>query len=196
MSETGPTENERLRPGEGTRDRIDRARHCIALVGPRGAGKSVLGGRLAVVLKRPFFDLDREIELAQGRSIRDLFRDGETAFREIEAATLEGILPRPGIVLAPGGGAILRQASRERMRSRSFCVFLDVPEAELIARLGDGGGRPPLTRLPFEDEVRSIARQRRPLYLECADAVVEVAAGESIDATFLRMRAAIPCDDG
>jgi len=192
MSESGPL-SER---GDRSRDPAARARHCIALVGFRGAGKSVLGALLAAELKRPFFDLDREIELAQGRSIRDLFRAGEEAFRDLEAETLEGVLPRPGIVLAPGGGAVLRPESRARLRSRSFCVFLDVPEDELVARLGDGGGRPRLTSLPFAQEVRTVARQRRPLYLECADAVVAVAAGESADATFLRLRAAIPCDDG
>ncbi len=193
MSQSGPV----IGPGVGAGDdaRGARARHCIALVGFRGSGKSVLGARLAAGLRRPFFDLDREIELAHGRSIRDLFRDGETAFRELEAETLAGVIPRPGIVLAPGGGAILRRASRDLLRARSFCLFLDVPEEELVARLGDGAGRPPLTNLPLAEEVRTILRQRRPLYLECADAVVEVAAGEPVDATFLRMRAAIPCDD-
>jgi len=192
MSESGPS-SER---GDRSRDPVARARHCIALVGFRGSGKSVLGARLAAELKRPFFDLDREIELAQGRTIRDLFRAGEEAFRDLEAETLEGVLPRPGIVLAPGGGAVLRRESREQLRSRSFCVFLDVPEDVLVARLGDGGGRPRLTSLPFAEEVRTVARQRRPLYLECADAVVAVVAGESTDTTFLRLRAAIPCDDG
>jgi shikimate kinase len=186
MSESGPT-----------LARADRARRCIALVGFRGSGKSVLGARLAAELRRPFFDLDREIELAQGRTIGALFRDdGEPAFRELEAETLAGVVARPGIVLAPGGGAILRPDSRALLRERSFCVYLDVAEAEILARLGDGGGRPRLTRLPFDDEVRTVSRQRRPLYLECADAVVEVAAGEAVDATFLRLRATIPCDDG
>jgi shikimate kinase len=175
---------------------IEQSKRCIALVGFRGCGKSVLGARLAERLARPFFDLDREIEMAQGRTIRDLFeRDGEPAFRRIEAETLAGILARPGIVLAPGGGAVLARESRDLLRSRSFCVFLDVSVDVLQGRLADGAGRPRLTNLPFADEVREVVRQRRPLYRECADAILEVGADESVDETFRRLHALVPADN-
>jgi shikimate kinase len=169
------------------------ARHCVALVGLRGSGKSELGAHLAARLARPFFDLDREIELAQGRTIAALFeREGEAAFRELEAETLAGVIVRPGIVLAPGGGAVLRAESRQLLKLRSFCVFLDVATDVLEARLEIGAARPRLTSLPFAEEIRAVARQRRPLYLECADAVLEVGADETVDESFRRLGALVP----
>jgi shikimate kinase len=169
------------------------ADHCIALVGFRGCGKSSLGARLAVELVRPFFDLDREIELAQGRPIRELFESaGEASFRALEAETLAGVVARPGIVLAPGGGAILPSASRTLLRARTFCVFLDVAVDEIECRLAGGGGRPRLTGLPFAEEARALMRLRRPLYLETAHAVVAVASGETFEQTFERVRALVP----
>lgn len=173
-----------------------KARHCIALIGPRGAGKSELGARLAAKRARPFFDLDREIELAQGRTIRSLFeQEGEEAFRALEAETLEGVIVRPGIVLAPGGGAVLRPESRALLRSGSFCLFLDVAPDVLLARLAAGPERPRLTDLPLADEIRELAGRRRPLYLECADAILTVSGDESIDESFERLDEVVPSGD-
>jgi shikimate kinase len=173
-----------------------KARRCIALIGPRGSGKSELGARLATKRARPFFDLDREIELAQGRTIGALFeQEGEAAFRAIEAETLAGVIVRPGIVLAPGGGAILSPGSRELLRQESFCVFLDVATAALEERLAAGPARPRLTDLPFAAEIRELARRRRPLYLECADAILTVAGGESVEESFRRLDEVVPTED-
>jgi len=161
----------------------------IALIGFRGSGKSTLGARLAAELKRPFFDLDREIEVAQGRTIAALFREeGEAAFRRIEAETLEGIAARPGIVLAPGGGAVELAESRLLLRHRCRSIYLDVPIVELVARLSAGGGRPALTELPLGDEVALVAARRDPLYLESAELVLKIAPGESEATTYSRLR--------
>jgi shikimate kinase len=171
----------------------ERAGRSVALLGFRGCGKSTLGARLAESLARPFFDLDREIELAQGRPIRQLFEErGEEAFRAIEAETLAGVVARRQIVLAPGGGAILRAENRRRLREGCCCVFLDVDESELVRRLAAGGERPRLTRLSLAEEVRALLQERRPLYREIADAVLSIPAGETADVSFDRLRALVP----
>jgi shikimate kinase len=168
------------------------ASHCIALVGHRAAGKSTLGARLAAELKRPLFDLDREIELAQGRTIAALFRDeGEAAFREIEAQTLEGVIARPGIVLAPGGGAVERLESRRLLAQRAAVVHLDVPAAALVERLRAAGPRPRLTELSLEEETRTLLERRAPLYRECADVVVAVDVAEKVETTWVHLLAAV-----
>jgi shikimate kinase len=164
---------------------------CIALLGFRGAGKTTLGARLAERLRRPFFDLDREIELAQGRPIARLFaEEGEAAFRQIEAETLEGIVARPGIVLAPGGGIVDREDNRRLLKKRCACVFLDVAEEALLARLA-GSNRPRLTALPFDEEVRSVLARRRPLYRECSDRILPIQSDEGVDATISRLIALV-----
>jgi shikimate kinase len=164
----------------------------IALLGFRGAGKTTLGAWLAQELRLPFFDLDREIELAQGRTLSEIFRrDGEAVFREIEAETLEGVIARPGIVLAPGGGIVERPANRALLKARTFAVYLAVPAAGLVARLA-AGGRPPLTALPIEEEVRVVLARRDPLYRECAARVLDIGAEEPVEATRSRLRLLLP----
>ena len=165
---------------------MTRVPSCIALLGFRGAGKSTLGARLAAELRRPFFDLDREIELAQGRTIAALLADGEPGFRQIEAETLEGIVARPGIVLAPGGGIVERVDNRLLLRRQAHSILLDVPAEVLLARLA-GSARPRLTSLPFEEEVRTLLARRLPLYRECAAQVLAIEAGESIETTISRL---------
>jgi shikimate kinase len=161
---------------------------CIALLGFRGAGKSTLGVLLAASLRRPFFDLDVEIALAQGRTLAAIFRDdGEAGFRQIEAETFEGVVVRPGIVLAPGGGIVEREANRRLLRARCRSVYLDVAAPLLVARLS-ASGRPPLTDLPLEDEVTSLLARRDPLYRECATHVLPIASNEAVETTFSRLR--------
>jgi shikimate kinase len=163
---------------------------CIALLGFRGAGKSTLGSRLALELARPFFDLDAEIEQAQGRSVAAIFReDGEAAFRRVESETLEGVVVRPGIVLATGGGIVEAAGNRKLLRERAFSIFLDVPAPALARRLAAGALRPRLTDLDLEEEVEMVLARRRPLYSECADRVLGIGLEESVAATFSRWRA-------
>ncbi len=139
-------------------------------------------------MKRPLFDLDREIELAQGRSIAALFREeGEVAFRQIEAETLDGVIVRPGIVLAPGGGVVERPDNRALLREHAFALFLDVDEGALIARLRGSSNRPPLTALDAEEEIRTVARRRRPLYQECAELTLSIPPNESVAQTWERL---------
>lgn len=161
----------------------------ISLVGYRGSGKSTLGRRLAETLRLPFFDLDREIEQAHGRSIREMFEeDGEAWFREVEADTLGGILLRAPLVLAPGGGAVVSPENRRLLRERSFVIYLEVDEIVLWQRLRGGSDRPPLTALGHREEIRRLLQERRKWYAEVADRVLTVSGEEAVDATFARLQ--------
>jgi shikimate kinase len=161
----------------------------IALLGMRGSGKSTLGALLAESLRRPFFDLDRELELAQGRSVAAILReDGEAAFRALEAETLAGIVPRQGTVLATGGGIVERDENRTLLRSSCRTIWLDVPVDALVRRLAEQGGRPPLTALAWDEEVRTLATRRAPLYREAATDVLAIARDESVESSISRLR--------
>lgn len=148
----------------------------IALIGYRAAGKSSVGARLAGLLDRPFVDLDQAIEERASRSIARIFEtDGEDAFRELEQEVLvEQVSSQPNCVLATGGGIVLRASNRRVLRGFGLVVWLDADAETLVARLKvDPRGRPSLTALGLIEEVAAVLSERRPLYQECADLVLD-----------------------
>jgi shikimate kinase / 3-dehydroquinate synthase len=157
-------------------------RHLV-LVGFMGAGKSTLGVEAAARLGRPFHDIDREIESAHG-DIGELFaREGESAFREVEAAFVRDACTRrqPGVV-AVGGGAVETQRLLDELDVLVVLLEVDAETAWERSR----GSRRPLA----QDEAAFRARYelRRPLYDAVADAraadvdgVVLAAAGVRFD---------------
>ena len=111
----------------------------VFLIGYRGSGKSTVGRALAERFGLAFVDSDREIEQRQRRSIATIFRDeGEAAFRDLEAQAVEAICSRcdeEPLVVATGGGAILRAGNVEAMRARGPLVWLHADPAELARRI-------------------------------------------------------------
>ena len=104
------------------------ATRTLVLVGYRASGKTTLGRRCAEAMRRSFFDVDLEIEFAHGISIREMFaQHGEAWFRDVEEATVADLLTRPGIVVALGGGAVLRPATRQRLRAATVTPCSCVP---------------------------------------------------------------------
>lgn len=146
----------------------------LVLVGLPGSGKSTVGRQLARRLGLPFNDSDHAIEQRLGCSIRDFFaREGEAAFRDVEQTTIGELMDAPSGVLATGGGSVLRQANRERLRNGGAVIYLRSSPEEAFRRVRHDANRPllqvedPLTRL------RSLQAERDPLYLETAHFVIE-----------------------
>ena len=137
-----------------------------------GAGKSTVGARVAEATARPFADLDALIEKRHG-PIPELFRRSEPAFRRIEEETLAEVLAGSETVVALGGGAVLSPLNRERLRSRSFTVYLDVDVQTAWERVR--GSDRPLAQL--EEDFRRLYESRQQIYTEIADAVVADADG-------------------
>jgi len=165
---------------------------AIVLVGYRGAGKSTLGRLLAHRRGLAFIDLDEELVAWRGASISRLFEEhGEARFREWETELLARTLPAPDHVLAAGGGVVESAANRRLLRTQARAVFLDAPVELLVARLRAVPGRPDLTGLPLEDEVRAVLRRRDPWYREVADRVVPVVGDESPAETLARLEGAL-----
>jgi shikimate kinase len=148
-------------------------RHLV-LVGMMGAGKSSVGAAVAARLGRPFLDTDEMVEATSGRSVRAIFAaEGEAAFRDREAEALASALASPEpAVIAAGGGAVLRDDNRARLRS-AVVVWLRATPATLSVRTAGAGHRPLLDADPAGTLAR-LAEERRPLYEEVADAVVDV----------------------
>ncbi len=151
--------------------RLDRT---IVLVGLMGAGKSVIGRRLAHVLGVPFIDADVEIEAAAGCTINDIFAQyGEAAFREGEARVMARLLEGPPCILAAGGGAFMNADTRANIRAHAVSVWLKA-DLDLLARRTAGRGHRPL--LNTQDPRQALAdliERRYPVYAE-ADITVDM----------------------
>lgn len=139
-----------------------------------GGGKSTVGRQLARRLDRRFIDCDAQIEQRLGMPIRAYFEtEGEDRFRDIEQQTIGELVGQPGIVLATGGGAVLREANRAALRSASTVIYLRSTPEELFRRLRHDTHRPLLQVQDPLRKLRELYRARDPLYRETAHFVVE-----------------------
>ena len=123
----------------------------IVLVGFMGAGKTTVGRLLAGQLGLPFLDADTVIEERAGCPVPQIFADrGEPGFRALEHETIAGLLGGPDAVLALGGGAV-EHAGTRRLLLAANVVYLHVPYAGAMARVGGDAGRPMLRRPGLAD---------------------------------------------
>ncbi len=141
-----------------------------------GSGKSTVGRHLARQLGLHFVDSDHEIERTAGMSIRDYFAArGEDAFRDLEQDTIDRLSGLPGVVLATGGGAVLRPSNRDALHSRTHVFYLRHTPEELHRRLRHDTHRPLLQVADPLQRLRELYRERDPLYRRTAHFVVEAA---------------------
>ena len=156
----------------------------IYLTGYRGTGKTTVGRLIAAELGCRCVDLDRLIEQSAESSIREIFESGgEAEFRDWESRCLERLAKTPTdalTVVALGGGAILREENRDRIRESGCCVWLTASPETLVGRIaGDPlseADRPALTKLSAAREVEEMLAKRQPLYRESADHIVSTEA--------------------
>ena len=143
-------------------------------MGLPGSGKSTIGRQLARRLDVNFVDSDQVIEQRIGCSIREFFeREGEPAFRDLEQEVLDELTRNGSCVLSTGGGAILRLANRDALRTRTQTVYLHSAPEEVFRRLRHDQSRPLLQVFDPLSRLRELYSVRDPLYREAAHFVVE-----------------------
>jgi shikimate kinase len=148
--------------------------HRIFLVGPMGAGKSTIGKYLAQHLKLRFADTDAEIEVRTGADIPWIFDvEGEAGFREREQQVVEEMTLWDDVVLATGGGVVIRPENRQALASRGYVVYLYATVEEQVRRTRRDRRRPLLQKGDPEEVLRSLMASREPLYREIADHIIE-----------------------
>lgn len=146
----------------------------IALVGMPGSGKSTVGRHLARQIGWRFADSDVEIERELGESIRSYFeRAGEDSFRSLETSVLASLMERPSLVLATGGGAVLREANRKLLSQRANVVYLRATPEDLARRLRHDTQRPLLQGGDPLRKLRELFLARDPLYREVANFTID-----------------------
>jgi len=150
----------------------------LTLIGYRATGKTTLAKLLAGRLGLDWIDADVEIERRAGKTITRIFaEDGEPAFRDLEAEVIADLCGKQRLVLAAGGGAPLREESRQAMRGGGKVVWLTATPETIYTRMSadptNPDRRPNLTDRGPLDEIISLMERREPIYRESADLVVD-----------------------
>ncbi|XKE44966.1 shikimate kinase AroK [Halomonas organivorans] len=145
----------------------------LILIGPMGAGKSTIGRLLAAELSRDFLDSDHEIEDRCGADIPWIFDvEGEAGFRDRETQMIRELSTREGVVIATGGGAVLREENRRVLRDSGTVVYLFTTVEQQLRRTAKDRNRPLLQRDDREQVLERMFEERDPLYRATADLVV------------------------
>ncbi len=138
-----------------------------------GAGKSTIGRLLSSELKLEFIDSDKVIEDKCGADIPWIFdMEGEDGFREREEQAIDELTMRNDIVLATGGGVVMREANRRHLSSRGTVVYLCTSVEQQLARTARDKNRPLLQTANPEAVLRELFARRDPLYREIADIII------------------------
>ena len=150
----------------------------LILTGLRGTGKSSIGRRLAIALRRPFFDTDLLIEQQIREPIPQYIgRLGWDAFRDLEHQVICQVAHQRGAVISSGGGVLTFTRNVEVLKPSGIIILLAADPAKLAKRLERSYARPPLTDQPnLEAEMSALWAQREPLYRKVCDLVLGVDA--------------------
>jgi shikimate kinase len=142
----------------------------VYLIGPMGSGKTTIGQRVARRLGLEFHDSDHELEAQTGASVSLIFDvEGEAGFRERETRMLEQLTRRHGVLVATGGGVVLRKRNRELLKRSGLVVYISTSVAQQLRRLNRDRSRPLLQTGDRKAKLARLAAQRNPLYEELAD---------------------------
>ena len=146
----------------------------IYLIGLMGAGKTTIGRMLAKSLGLPFYDSDKAIEDITGVDIATIFEfEGEKGFRLRENKMVKELVELDEIVLATGGGVILNEENRVRLKENGFVVYLQCSIDRIVDRTSRNSQRPLLNVDNPREKIQALIDERESLYLSCADFVID-----------------------
>ena len=146
----------------------------IYLIGMPGAGKSTVGKALARKLNLMFFDADQEMNKQTGVAIGTIFElEGEAGFRLRESQLIKEFCARDGIILATGGGAILKDENRAVLSHTGTVVYLPASLDHLWQRTRRDSRRPLLRTDNPRDTLKALLDVRERLYRQTADVIIE-----------------------
>ena len=155
----------------------------IVLIGFMGCGKSTVGKLLAAKTGYTLVDADSYIEQKENMTINEIFATkGEDYFRSIETEVVKELSQKEGLIVATGGGMVLKKENADYLRSTGFCVWLKVSPETVLERLRNDTTRPLLQRADKETAVKELMAAREPIYKSachaqvCADGNAEITA--------------------
>lgn len=159
---------------------VKKYRGNVFLVGPMGAGKTTIGRQLSELLRLEFVDSDHEIEARAGANIPWIFDvEGEDGFRQREESVIDELTQRQDIVLATGGGVVMREPNRRHLHDRGTVIYLQTPVAVQLERTSRDRNRPLLRTPDPRRRLTELMLLRDPLYREAAHIVMPTEGGSA-----------------
>lgn len=150
----------------------------LCLFGMMGTGKTTVARILGQRLGRRVADTDDEIRRWTGRSIPELFAEhGEDGFRDLERQVVEELAKLHDVVVALGGGTVLRDDNVASLALTGVLVHLDAPVDVLAERLADEAADRPLLAGDVTERLASTAAARVDRYARVADVTIDATAG-------------------
>jgi len=144
----------------------------VALIGFMGTGKTAAGKMLAEKLGKGFVELDAYIEKKAGKTVTEIFKDGEISFREMEIAAVKEISKKKNQVIACGGGVVLNRINIDRLKQNAVIVYLTASPVVILRRTAGDTGRPLLNTPDRLQRIRDLLKMRRSLYERAADITI------------------------
>ena len=139
----------------------------IVLIGMPASGKSTVGKILAKMTGRRVIDTDKLIVERAGKDIPTIFReDGEAKFRELETEVIKDAAKETGVIIATGGGAVLKSENVDALRENGRLYFIDRPLENLM----------PTANRPLSstrEDIERRYRERYGIYTNAADVTVK-----------------------
>lgn len=139
----------------------------LVLTGFMATGKTVVGEKLAERLNRRFIDTDQLIEEKLGMKIKDIFElHGEEFFRDHESEAIAALAKYPAgdLVVATGGGALIRKENRRVLAEQGLLILLTADPQEIVKRTSKTGKRPLLDDPDPEGRIKELLEERREAY--------------------------------
>ena len=154
----------------------------IALVGLRGAGKTSIGRKLALLREVPFVELDQRVEELAGLSLAAIFElHGPSWYRKVQAEALESVLAEgQNLVLATGGSIVADPATFARLRQTCHTIWLRARPEDHLERVAAQGDLRPMRGHPRAlEELKGLLEDREAAYAQC-DLALDT-SGRSVD---------------
>ncbi len=151
----------------------------IVLVGFMGSGKTSVGKRLSMALKREFIDMDDFIEKREGMTINEIFaQKGEPYFRGLEKELCARFAAGGGKVIATGGGVVKNAENVANLKKGGVIFYLKSTPEKIADNLKNDNTRPLLAVEDKTAKIAEIMREREGFYNACADIVIDVSEKE------------------
>lgn len=137
----------------------------VVFVGLMGAGKTVIGRKVAGMLGLSFIDSDHEIEAVSRMTVPELFETyGEAEFRSLERRVIGRLLKAGPQVVSTGGGAFINESTRRAVGRNGVSVWLRADLDTLMERVSKRQDRPLLKNADPRAVMERLMRERYPIY--------------------------------